>query len=146
MAVEIRDLNVDKLFKITKLNLRRRAKKWFKKLNLTPTDWTKLHTWIVQKYGNIDTNDIQIKLDAIKQKAKERVQKYYERLDKFFQQGQIQDVKQCHNFLAKLKPKIRKLCMVKTYTNIEEVVVAIAEIERILGELKETPYKPMKEE
>jgi hypothetical protein len=28
--------------------------------------------------------------------------------------------------------------MVKTYTNIEEVVVAVVEIERILGELKET--------
>jgi hypothetical protein len=37
--------------------------------------------------------------------------------------------------------------MVKTYTNIEEVVVAVPEIERILGELlKETPYEPMKEE
>jgi len=39
---------------------------------------------------------------------------------------------------VKLKPKIRKLCMVKTYINIEEVVVAVVEIERILGELKET--------
>jgi len=58
MVVEIWDLNVDKFFKITKLNLRGRAKKWFKKLNLTLADWTKLHTWIVQKYGNIDTNDI----------------------------------------------------------------------------------------
>jgi hypothetical protein len=46
----------------------------------------------------------------------------------------------------KLKPNIRKLCMVKTYTNIEEVVVAAIEIERILGELKETPYEPIKEE
>jgi len=68
-------------------------------------------------------------LDAIKQKAKERVQKHYERLDKRHNLSQ---------FLAKLKPKIRKLCMVKTYTNIEEVVVAVVEIERILGKLKET--------
>jgi len=66
MAVEVRDLNVDKLFKIIKLNLKRRAKKWFKKLNLAPTDSTKLRTWIVQKYGNIDADDIIIKLDAIK--------------------------------------------------------------------------------
>jgi hypothetical protein len=36
--------------------------------------------------------------------------------------------------------------MVKTYIDIEEVVVAIAEIEQVLGELGETPYKPMKEE
>jgi hypothetical protein len=66
MAAEVRDLNTDKLFKITKLNLKMRAKEWFKKLNPTLTDWTKLHTWIVQKYGNIDVDDIRLKLDAIK--------------------------------------------------------------------------------
>ncbi len=38
MAAEVRDLNVDKLFKITKLNLRGRAKDQFKKLNPTPLD------------------------------------------------------------------------------------------------------------
>jgi hypothetical protein len=58
----------------------------------------------VQKYGNIDVDDIRFKLDAIKQKPKEKVQKYYERLDKLFQRGQIQDAEQCHRFLAKLKP------------------------------------------
>jgi hypothetical protein len=30
-------------------------------------------------------------MDAIKQEQKKRVQKCYERLDKLFQQGQIQD-------------------------------------------------------
>jgi hypothetical protein len=73
MAVEVRDLNANKLFKITKLNLKGKAKKWFKKLNPVPTNWIELHTWIVQKYGNINTNDIWIKLDAIKQEPKERV-------------------------------------------------------------------------
>jgi len=38
MAVEVRDLNVDKLFKIAKLNLRGRAKEWFKRLQPTPAD------------------------------------------------------------------------------------------------------------
>jgi len=39
MATEVRDLlNDDKLFKIAKLNLCGRAKKWFKKLNPPPTD------------------------------------------------------------------------------------------------------------
>jgi hypothetical protein len=46
----------------------------------------------VHKYGNIDADDIRLKLDATKQEPKERVQKYYERFDKFFQQDQIQDV------------------------------------------------------
>jgi len=85
-------------------------------------------------------------LDAIKQKPKERVQKYYERMDKFFQRGQIQDVKHQCRFLGKLRLEIRKLCVVKTYTNIEDVVVADAEIERVLGKLGETPYEPVKEE
>ncbi len=104
MAAEVRDLNVDKLFKIAKLNLKGRAKQWFKKLNHAPTNWIKLCTQIMQKYGNIDVDDIWLKLDAIKQEPKENVQKYYERMDKLFQQDQIQDVEQCRRFLAKLRP------------------------------------------
>jgi len=101
---------------------------------------------IVQKYGNVDVDDIWIKLDAIKQEPKERVKKYYERLNKLFQWGQIQDAKHPRRFLARLRLEIRKLCVVRTYTNIEEVVTIVVEIERVLGELGEIPYKPMKEE
>jgi hypothetical protein len=32
MAAEVRDLNVDKLFKFAKINLRGRAEEWFKRL------------------------------------------------------------------------------------------------------------------
>jgi hypothetical protein len=32
MVTEVRDLNGDKFFKIAKLNLRGRAKEWFKRL------------------------------------------------------------------------------------------------------------------
>jgi hypothetical protein len=32
MVAEVRDLNVDKLFKIAKLNLQGEAQEWFKKL------------------------------------------------------------------------------------------------------------------
>jgi len=46
-AVEVRDLNVDKLFKIAKLNLKGRDKEWFRRLQLTPTIWAKLRTLIV---------------------------------------------------------------------------------------------------
>jgi hypothetical protein len=38
MVAEVRDLNADKLFKIAKLNLRGRAKEWFKKLQPMPAD------------------------------------------------------------------------------------------------------------
>jgi len=36
---------------------------------------------IVQKYENVDADDIRMRLDAIKQEPKEKVQKYFERLD-----------------------------------------------------------------
>jgi hypothetical protein len=67
MVAEVRDLNADKLFKIAKLNLRGRAKEWFKKLQSVPTDWNEMKTLIVQKYGNVNADDIRMKMDAIKQ-------------------------------------------------------------------------------
>jgi hypothetical protein len=73
MAAEVWDLNADKLFKIAKLNLRGKAKDWFRKLQPAPADWTELRNLIVQKYGVIDADDIRMKMDAIKQEPKERV-------------------------------------------------------------------------
>ncbi len=110
-----------------------------------PTDWTKLRNLIMQKYGDVDADDIRMKSDAIKQEPKERVQKYFERLDKLFQRGRIPDAKQ-RRFLARLRPEIRKLCIVRTFTDIEELVGAATELERVLGEIGETPFEPLKEE
>ncbi len=36
--------------------------------------------------------------------------------------------------------------MVRTYTNIEEMVITTTKIEKVLGDLGETPYDPLKEE
>jgi hypothetical protein len=66
MAAEVRDLTPDKLFKIAKLNLRGRAKDWFRRLQPVPNDRTELRTLMVQKYGNIDADDIRMKMDVIK--------------------------------------------------------------------------------
>jgi hypothetical protein len=54
----------------------------------------------------VDVDDIRMKLDAIKQEPKERVQKYFERLDKLFQKGRIPDVEQKRRFLARLRLEI----------------------------------------
>jgi hypothetical protein len=143
MAAEVHDLNADKLFKIAKLNLRGQAKEWFKRLQLVRANWNEMRMLIVQKYGNVDADDIRMKMDAVKQEPKERVQKYFERLDKLFRKGQIQDVEQRRRFLARLRPEIRKLCVVRTFVNIEELVGAATEVERVLGELGETPYEPL---
>ncbi len=48
-------------------------------------------------------------------------------------------------FLAHLHLEIQKLCMVRSYANIEKILVA-KEVERVLGELGETPFEPFKEE
>jgi hypothetical protein len=100
----------------------------------------------VQKYGDVDADDIRMKLDAIKQEPKERVQKYFERLDILFRRGKIQDAEQKRRILARLRPEIRKLCVVKTFVDIEELVGVATELQRVLGELGETPFEPLKEE
>jgi hypothetical protein len=87
----MRDLNADKLFKIAKLNLQGKAHDWFRRLQPAPVDWVELRALILQKYGKVDDDDIRVKLDAIKQEPKERVQKYFERLDRLFERGRITD-------------------------------------------------------
>jgi hypothetical protein len=146
MAVEVQDLNADKLFKIAKLNLRSRAREWLRRLQPAPTDWMELRTLILQKYGNVDDDDIRAKLDAIKQEAKERVQRYFERLDRFFRKCRILDAEQRRRFLAKLRLEIRKLCVVRSFADTKELVGVVSEVEWVLGELGETPFEPFKEE
>jgi hypothetical protein len=55
-------------------------------------------------------------------------------------------VEQRRRFLARLRPKIRKLCVVRVFADIEKLVGATTEVERVLGELGETPYEPLREE
>ncbi len=66
MVAEVKDLNVDKMFKIIKLDLHRQAKEWFKKFNSPLANWTILRIAIVQKFGDVDANEIRVKLNAIK--------------------------------------------------------------------------------
>jgi hypothetical protein len=55
-------------------------------------------------------------------------------------------MEQKRRLLARLRPEIRKLCMVRTFVDIEELVGAAMEVERVLGELGETPYESLREE
>ncbi len=48
--------------------------------------------------------------------------------------------------MARLRPKIWKLCVVRTFTDIEELVGVATKLERVLGEIGETPFEPLKEE
>ncbi len=42
-------------------------------------------------------------------------------------------------FLAKLKPKIRKLCVVRIYIDIDEIIVATIKLNKYWGNLKKLP-------
>jgi hypothetical protein len=42
--------------------------------------------------------------------------------------------------LACLRLDFRRLCVVRPYIDIEEMVIVATEIERVLGDLGETPY------
>jgi predicted aspartyl protease len=55
-------------------------------------------------------------------------------------------VEQRRRFLARLRPEIRKLCVVRVFADIEELVGVAIEVERVLGELGETPFEPIREE
>jgi hypothetical protein len=44
MAFEVHGCDEMKLFKIAKLNLQGKAKNWFKKLQLAPSDWNEMKT------------------------------------------------------------------------------------------------------
>jgi hypothetical protein len=73
MAMEVRGIDEQKLFKIGKLNLRGKSKKWFKKLATMPTNWQAIKVVMLLKYHIMDKEEIRAKLDQVKQKPKQRV-------------------------------------------------------------------------
>ncbi len=38
-------------------------------------------------------------------------------------------------FLAHFKPKIKKLCVVRTYADMDELMVIAIEVEKVVGEI-----------
>jgi hypothetical protein len=70
---------------------------------------------------------------------------YYVKLKKITK-GKTKEVEQKTRFLSKLKQKIKKLCVVKEYVNMEALLVIILEVEKVFRKLRETPHEPLKEE
>ncbi len=93
----------------------------------------------------MDADDIRMKLDAFKQEVKERVQKYLYVLTKF-SKGVEYRMQNKGKGITRLQLEIRKVCVVRTFIHIEELVVVATELEKVLGEFGETPYEPLKEE
>jgi hypothetical protein len=53
-------------------------------------------------------------MDVVCQEPRQQVQLYYDKLERLFVKGCILDAKWRRRFLAKLRPKLRKLFMVRT--------------------------------
>jgi hypothetical protein len=63
-----------------------------------------------------------------------------------FVKGRILDAERRKRFLAHLRPKIRKFCVVCTYVDMDESLVTTIKVEKVLGEIRETPFEPLKDE
>jgi hypothetical protein len=104
MAAKVCEYDEEKFFEISKLNLRRKAKDWYMKLNLAPLDWHTLQIQMLAKYKVFDGEDLKVKMDIIKQEPRQQVQNYYDRLERLFVRGRILDAERRRRFLAHLKP------------------------------------------
>jgi len=77
-----------------------------------------------QKFGGVDLDEL-----GMKRNPDRRFNFIFDRIDTLFQKGKVKDVEQKHHFLAHLCLEIRKLCMVRIYANIEELLVVAKEVE-----------------
>jgi hypothetical protein len=48
--------------------------------------------------------------------------------------------------MAHFRPKIKKLCVVHTYADMDELLATTIKVEKVLGEIEETPFEPLKNE
>jgi hypothetical protein len=60
--------------------------------------------------------------------------------------GIIINAKRKRRFMAKLRPKIHKLCVVKTYEDMNELLITTNEVGKVLGKFGGTPFEPLKDE
>ncbi len=81
-----------------------------------------------------------------KKKPKWQVQAYYNKTDKLFTRGKLQDAKQRKRHIFWLHPKIKKLCVMWDYANMDFMFVGTLKVDQILIELGETPFELLKEE
>ncbi len=98
------------------------------------------------KYEIMEKEQIRGKLDVIKQKPKWQVQAYYDKTKKLFTRSKLQDAKQIKRLLFQLCLKIKKLCVMWDYANMDFMLVGTLKVDQILIELGEIPFELLKEE
>jgi hypothetical protein len=60
--------------------------------------------------------------------------------------GRILDAKRKRWFLAHFRPEIKKLCVVRTYADMDEFLASTIEVDKVMGEIGEMPFEPLKDE
>jgi hypothetical protein len=95
---------------------------------------------MIAKYGVYDGEELRVKMDAIKQKPRQRVQLYHDKLEHLFVKGKTFDAERRRRFMAHFKPEIKKLCKVHTYADMDEMLAITIEVEKAFGEIGETPF------
>lgn len=73
------------------------------------------------------------------------MQVYYDRLEKLFTRGKKFKVEEKKRILLKVRPKIKKLCIMWDCAIMEALLATALEEEKVLQELRETPFDPLKE-
>lgn len=48
--------------------------------------------------------------------------------------------------MAKLRPNIHKLCVVRTYEDMNELLITTNEVGKVLGKIGRTLFEPLKDE
>ncbi len=80
--------------------MRGKSKDLVKKSMATPMDWQAMKVAMMLKYGIVDKEDIRAKLDFIKQEPKQKVQAYYDQMEKQFARGKLQELEQKRRFMS----------------------------------------------
>jgi hypothetical protein len=105
-----------------------------------------MKTNMQHKFGDVDLDELRMKINFVKHELQQRVQLYFDMLDKLFRKRKIKHDEQRRCFLVHLQLKIKNLCMVRMYINVEEILVAAKDVEKVYGELGEMSFEPFKEE
>lgn len=93
LVVEVRGINEQKLFKIDRLNLEVKAKKWFKIFVIVPSNWSTMKATMFLKYGMVGKEKVKAKLNQIKQKPIQKMQAYHDRMEMLFTIEKLEDAK-----------------------------------------------------
>jgi hypothetical protein len=86
-----------------------------------------------QKYGIYDEDELRLKMDVVHQEPRQMVQLYYDKLKRLFVIGHILDGERQRRFLARLRPKLKKLLMVRTYQDMDELLVVVIKVGKVVG-------------